>query len=233
MQNQHLHTQDTQRLKQHRQQCLSSFIFVTLRPSVTYSLRNPDWLSLQDTITNAAPGKLTSMLTLDSEIGNSSAGNCSGAVCNATIHNESPQAAAAANHPPPLFQVKYITTSNDGAWGFIWTWSAVLLLLMLSVSPVWPKQQYNPAREIIQCDRHHYESCDSVITKVRITYKPRVSYTEDRPWEQHCSQDITKYFTCKKEQICLVRSNRLSSPWCSVRVMATVSHSLMACELPW
>jgi len=62
-----------------------------LSPSITYSLRNPDWLSLQDTITNAAPGKLTSILTLDSEIGNSSAGNCSGAVCNVTFHNESPK----------------------------------------------------------------------------------------------------------------------------------------------
>lgn len=85
----------------------TSLIFATLGPSITYSLRNPDWLSLQDTITNAAPGKLTSMLTLDSEMGNSSAGNCSGAVCNTAFHNERPQAAV-AKHLPLLFSNKIL-----------------------------------------------------------------------------------------------------------------------------
>lgn len=47
----------------------------------THSLRQPSWLSLHETITNAAPGKLTSMLTLDSVTGNSSDVNCSGAFC--------------------------------------------------------------------------------------------------------------------------------------------------------
>ena len=39
--------------------------------------------------------------------------------------------------------------------------------------------------------------------------------------------------TCRKEQSCFVSSNRLSSPWCRVRVMATLSHSLTMWELPW
>lgn len=39
--------------------------------------------------------------------------------------------------------------------------------------------------------------------------------------------------TCRKEQICLVSSKRLSSPWCRERVMATLSHSLTVWELPW
>lgn len=134
LQNEHLCTQSSQRLSSTSS---ITFILATHSPTITYSLRNPDWLSLQDTITNAAPGKLTSILTLDSEIGNSSAGNCSGAVCKVTIHTESPQAAA-ANHPPLLFQIKYSTTNNDvGCSRFILIWSSVLLLLVFSVCPTW------------------------------------------------------------------------------------------------
>lgn len=54
----------------------------SVKKKITYSLRHPSWFSLQETTTNAAPGKLTSMLTFDSEIENSSDVNCSGAFFN-------------------------------------------------------------------------------------------------------------------------------------------------------